>query len=168
MTIHHLTKIPKTSILLFVGWKRGRKNQGETQRVLVKDKTAVWEQDFVIKSTIFKESGDKYKKKYIYLYVQDVQKETKTLFGLKLFGKKDYLCQISINLADYVPKAKDKEVITTTHSCSFWSGTSELKVTIKAQKRVSENTDSAQTTDTDASLEEDEHDDEEEEEKKTC
>lgn len=71
ITVHHLTKIPKNSVLLFVSWKRGRKNQGETQRTLVKDKTAVWEQDFVIKSTIFKD-GDKYKKKFIYFYIQEV------------------------------------------------------------------------------------------------
>jgi len=72
ITFHHLMKLQKNGVVLYITWKRGRKWHGETQKTFVKDKTAVWEQDITLKGTLFKNSQQKFKKKYLEIAIHEV------------------------------------------------------------------------------------------------
>lgn len=72
-TVHHLMKIPKNHLVLYIKWERGRKWQGETKRSIVTDKTAVWEEEFIFKATLFQNSKGEFKKKWIKLSIFEVR-----------------------------------------------------------------------------------------------
>jgi N-terminal C2 in EEIG1 and EHBP1 proteins len=73
LTLHHLIKLPKEGIIVYLSWKRGKKYAGETKKSFVKNATAVLEEDFSFKSTLFLNNMNKFKKKYLELYIHEVR-----------------------------------------------------------------------------------------------
>ncbi len=122
LTIHHLMKLPKQGIVLYVSWKRGRKYTGETKKALVKDKTAVWEADFSFKSTLFQQ-GNGYKKKILNLNIYE---------GVTNVGKKGRVGEIAINLAEFANLQTGEFNSTRTIPVKLWNTTEvQLKVLYK-------------------------------------
>jgi len=129
ITVQHLMKLPKSGIILYITWKRGKKHRGETKKAFVKDKTAVWEEDIQFKGTLFKNSKGKYKKKCLDIYIHEVVRDRK---------KKGEIGHLSINLADFSSLQMDAHSETRTFPVSLWGGSvsGELKVKIESEPRL--------------------------------
>ncbi|KAL9655798.1 hypothetical protein ABK040_005025 [Willaertia magna] len=132
VTIQHLMKLPKSGIILYISWKRGKKHKGETKKAFVKDKTAVWEEEIQFKGTLFKNSKGKYKKKFLEIDIHEVVRDKK---------KKGLIGHLEINLADYSSLQQEPHSETRTFPIELWNGsaTGELKVKIESEPRLKAN-----------------------------
>ncbi|KAG2386874.1 hypothetical protein C9374_001909 [Naegleria lovaniensis] len=113
ISFQHLMKLPKSGIILYISWKRGKKHKGETKKAFVKDKTAVWEEEIQFKGTLFKNSKGKYKKKFLELYIHEVVRDKK---------KKGEIGHISINLADFSSLQMEPHSEIRTFTVPLWGG----------------------------------------------
>lgn len=71
-SVHHLMKLPKEGVILYASWNRGKKWSGETKKSFVKNSTAVMEADFQFRCTLFLNTKDKFKKKYLTIAIHEV------------------------------------------------------------------------------------------------
>jgi hypothetical protein len=127
ITFHHLMKLPKSGILLYISWNRGKKHTGETKKTFVKDRVAFWEETFKLRGTLFKNSKGKFKKKYIILTFQEVVKERKN---------KGNIGELKINLADFSSQQNETHNSTKTVDVKLWGSTeAQFKFTIKSSLR---------------------------------
>ncbi|EFC48654.1 DIL domain-containing protein [Naegleria gruberi] len=128
ITILHLMKLPKSGVILYITWKRGKKHKGETKKAFAKDKTASWEEEIEFKGTLFKNSKGKYKKKFLELHLHQVGDKK----------KKSEIGHLSINLADYSSLQMESRSETRTFTVPMWGGSSngELKIKIESNPRL--------------------------------
>ncbi|KAL0486891.1 myoH [Acrasis kona] len=88
LTIHHIIKLSKNGIILYVGYRRGRKWNGETKKAFVKDKTATFDDEFKFTCRMENKSPTLYRKKDLDIFIYEVNTDG-------IVGK------LKLNLADY-------------------------------------------------------------------
>lgn len=86
ITLHQINNLLKETTLYIV-WKKGLNETGTSNHILIKNHIAVWEQDFLFKTSLTGEEG-KYNAKNISFSVFEVQISNLIYFRLK---EKDFL-----------------------------------------------------------------------------
>ncbi|KAL0488697.1 hypothetical protein AKO1_015835 [Acrasis kona] len=126
LTLHQMADLPKSGNVLYLIWRRGRKWTGETKKAFVKDKVAVWEENGTFKVSLFKNSQDRYKRKYLEIDVHEVNKDL----------SKGRIGQLKVNLADFASTEEDKNVYNKVETVKLWNKQdAQLKYTITCTLR---------------------------------
>eukprot|EP01080_Neovahlkampfia_damariscottae_P007533 gene7533-11857_t len=121
--IHSLENIPRDGMELYLVWQRGKKYKGELFCKTSHENKIEWDHDLSFEVTLFKDKNvDKFKTKYLYLYLCEGGKELTN-------NNKSVLSEYKINICDYL-----HDPITKIFEIPIFTQKGKLKVTIQPKR----------------------------------